>query len=101
MPRTTSSRGIAAAKKANKKPRNTDKEYKNYHSSPEQKKKRAARNKARRQLMKEGKVSKGDGMDVHHKKPLAKGGSNDRGNLAVVPKSKNRSFKRTKKAKMA
>lgn len=81
-------------------PRNYRKEYDNYQGSEEQKKKRAARNKARRQLMREGKVSKGDGMDVHHKKPLAKGGKNGRGNLAVVPKSKNRSFKRTTKAKM-
>jgi hypothetical protein len=81
-------------------PRNYRKEYDNYQGSEEQKKKRAARNKARRQLEREGKVSKGDGNDVHHKKPLAKGGKNGRSNLAVVPKSKNRSFKRTAKAKM-
>lgn len=99
MPRTTSSRGIQAAKKTAKK-RNLDKEYKNYHSSPEQKKKRAARNAARRQLEKEGKVRKGDGKDVDHVKPLAKGGSNARSNLRVKPKSANRSFKRTKSAKM-
>jgi hypothetical protein len=81
-------------------PRNYRKEYDNYQGSEEQKKKRAARNKARRQLEREGKVSKGDGKDVHHKKPLAKGGKNGRSNLAVVDKSKNRSFKRTTKAKM-
>ena len=52
-------------------PRNYRKEYDNYQGSEEQKKKRAARNKARRQLEREGKVSKGDGKDVHHKKPLA------------------------------
>lgn len=80
--------------------RNYRKEYDNYQGSEEQKKKRAARNKARRQLEREGKVSKGDGKDVDHKKPLAKGGSNERSNLTAVPKSKNRSFKRTTKAKM-
>lgn len=80
--------------------RNYRKEYDNYQGSEEQKKKRAARNKARRQLEREGKVSKGDGKDVDHKKPLAKGGSNSRSNLKAVPKSKNRSFKRTTKAKM-
>lgn len=80
--------------------RNYRKEYDNYQGSEEQKKKRAARNKARRQLEREGKVSKGDGKDVDHKKPLAKGGSNARSNLKAVPKSKNRSFKRTTKAKM-
>lgn len=76
-------------------------EYAKYHSSEEQKKKRAARNAARRMMEKEGKVSKGDGNDVDHKVPLAKGGSNARSNLAVKPASKNRSFKRTKKARMA
>jgi len=81
--------------------RDYKKEYANYQGTPEQKKKRAARNKARRQMEREGKVSKGDGMDVHHAKPLAKGGSNDRSNYKVVAKSKNRSFKRTSKAKMA
>ena len=43
------------------------KEYKNYHSRPEQIKKRSSRNKARRLLMKLGKAKKGDGKDVHHK----------------------------------
>ena len=80
--------------------RNYRKEYDNYQGSEEQKKKRAARNKARRQLEREGKVSKGDGKDVDHKKPLATGGSNARSNLKAVPKSTNRSFKRTPTAKM-
>lgn len=75
-------------------------EYDNYHAKPEQKKKRAARNKARATMEKAGKVKKGDGKDVDHKKPLAKGGSNKKSNLRVTPKSKNRSFKRTKGAKM-
>jgi hypothetical protein len=80
--------------------RNYKKEYDNYHAKPEQKKKRAARNSARATMEKAGKVKKGDGKDVDHKRPLAKGGSNKKSNLRVTPKSKNRSFKRTKGAKM-
>jgi hypothetical protein len=51
-------------------------------------------------LMKEGKVAKGDGVDVHHVKPMAKGGKTAVGNLTAMPKSKNRSFPRTRKAGM-
>lgn len=82
-------------------PRNYKSEYANYHSKSEQKKKRAKRNSARRQLEREGKVRKGDGKDVNHKKPLAKGGSNNRSNLQVTSRKKNRSFKRTRNARMA
>jgi len=81
--------------------RNYRKEYDNYQGTDKQKKNRAKRNAARREMEKAGKVSKGDGKDVAHKKPLAKGGSNEKSNLTVSSKSKNRSFKRTKKAKMA
>jgi hypothetical protein len=49
--------------------------------------------------MREGKVRKGDGMDVDHVKPLSKGGTNADG-LRVKPKSKNRSFKRTSSGAM-
>ena len=76
------------------------KEYDNYQSRPEQIKKRDARNAARRELEKEGRVRKGDGKDVDHVKPFAKGGSNARSNLRVVDKSTNRSFARTKSAGM-
>lgn len=75
--------------------RNFRNEYDAYHSKPEQIKKRTARTLARRRLMKQGKVSKGDGMDVDHVTPLSKGGSSSDSNLRVVPKSKNRSFPRT------
>ena len=50
---------------------------------PERVKERAKRNKARRELMREGKVSKGDGKVVDHKQPLTKGGSTARSNLRV------------------
>ena len=80
-------------------PRDYSKERK-YDSKPEVKKKRALRNKARRKLMKEGVVRKGDGKDVDHKKALSKGGGNGRSNLRAVSASKNRSYARTKSGKM-
>lgn len=67
-----------------------------YNARPEQVKKRAARNKARAELMKEGLVKKGDGKDVDHKVPLDRGGSNDRSNLRVVSQTKNRGWRRGK-----
>lgn len=74
--------------------RNYKKEYQNYHASEEQKKNRAKRNQARRQATADGKVTKGDGKDIDHKKPLSKGGSNSKSNRRVVSASSNRSFKR-------
>ena len=73
--------------------RNYRKEYDNYHSKPAQKKKRAARNAARRKLEAGGRVKKGSDMDVHHidGNPL----NNSAKNLRVMHKSKNRSFART------
>lgn len=70
------------------------KEYDQYHGTEEQKKNRAKRNAARRKLKDQGRVRKGDGKDVDHKKPLSKGGSNGSGNLSVKKASANRSFKR-------
>jgi len=71
-------------------------EYAKYQGTPEQKKRRAQRNAARRQLEKEGVVHKGDGKDVDHKRKISKGGTNKRSNLHAVSKSKNRSFARNK-----
>lgn len=78
------------------KPRPYAHEYATYDGTPAVKKKRAQRNKARRMLEREGVVSKGDGKDVDHKKPLSKGGTTTRSNLRAVPASKNRSFARNK-----
>jgi hypothetical protein len=50
-------------------------------------------------MVAEGKAHKGDGKDVHHVTPLAKGGMG-KSKLAVIPAGKNRSFARTKSAKM-
>lgn len=63
-------------------------DYKNFQSSPKAKKERAARNKARATLMKEGKVHKGDGRDIDHKNGNAL--DNRRSNWKVMSKSRNR-----------
>jgi 5-methylcytosine-specific restriction endonuclease McrA len=75
------------------KPRNYKQEEK-YEDSPEQVKNRVARNKARRDAMKAGKVHKGDGKEVDHVIPLSKGGTNTTKNLRVKSASANRSFSR-------
>jgi hypothetical protein len=80
--------------------RDYKKQRENYDGTEEQKKKRAARNAARAKLEREGKVRKGDGKHVDHKKPLSKGGSNSRGNLRVVDGKKNMSFARKKNGSM-
>ena len=69
--------------------RNFRDEYLSYHASPEQKKRRAQRNAARRKMERAGHVRKGDGKDVHHKNGM----SNHSSNLAVLPRSVNRSIK--------
>ena len=63
-------------------------EYQRYGSKPEQKKNRAARNTARRRLIKAGVKKKGDGKDVHHKDGNPR--NNSRSNLTVVSRSSNR-----------
>jgi hypothetical protein len=81
-------------------PRDYKKEYANYQGKPEQIENRTKRNSARRDMERKGLVTKGDGKDVDHKTPIAKGGGNGKGNLRVVPKGQNRSFARTKTAGM-
>lgn len=68
--------------------------------SPERKKARRERNRARYQLMKQGKVKKGDGKEVDHKVPLSYGGSNSPRNLRVRPASANHSYQRNSKGGM-
>lgn len=53
---------------------------------------RMERQKARREMDKNGVDRKG--KDIDHKKPLSKGGSNAKSNLRLVTPSENRSFKR-------
>lgn len=76
--------------------RDYKKEYKNYQGTPEQKKKRASRGRARYSLMKKGRVRLGDGMDVDHKNTNAN--DNSPTNLRVQSKHANRSYPRNKHA---
>ena len=76
--------------------RNYKSEYKNYHSSPKQKKNRASRNSARSALTKVGVVRKGDGKDVNHKNGNPR--DNSKKNLSVTTKRSNRSFPRNRNA---
>ena len=71
--------------------RNYDEEYKRYHKSPKQKKRRAQRNKSRGEAVKAGRARLGDGKDVDHI-------NHDTASkkTRVVSKSTNRSFPRTK-----
>jgi hypothetical protein len=79
-----------------KKPRDYKSEYANYQGKPEQIKNRSERNQARAIMVKKGVAHKGDGLDVDHSKPIAKGGGNGKGNLRMKTKSANRSFARTR-----
>jgi len=51
--------------------------------SKKRKEQRKARGRARTKMENAGKVKKGDGKHVDHKKPLRKGGSNSKANLRV------------------
>lgn len=62
-----------------------------YAARPEQKKRRAQRNAARRKMIALGHAKKGDGKDVHHRN--RKTSDNRRKNLAVISRRKNRSMK--------
>jgi len=60
-----------------------------YAALAAQKQKRAGRTKARRLMVRKGRVSKGDGKDVHHRDGNPKNSSP--GNLQVLSKKRNRS----------
>ncbi len=61
-----------------------------YNSTPEAKKDRAARNKARREAIRDGRVKKGDGKDIDHKNGNPR--DNRKSNTQVMSKSKNRAL---------
>lgn len=67
--------------------RNYKKEYKKFQATPDQKKKRAERNKARRKALKKGTVSKGDSIDMSHTKNgvVKKHRSLNRGSKSDMP----------------
>lgn len=74
----------------------TDRNYKKEaatEAKPEQVKDRVARNEARSQMEKAGKVHKGDGKEVDHKTPIGgKANKNNygKGNLQVISREANR-----------
>jgi hypothetical protein len=74
--------------------RDYKKEVAKYTSRPSVIHKRVEQNKARRIMMKAGKVHKGDGKDVDHKQMLSHGGTSARANLRVRSAHDNRSFSR-------
>lgn len=63
--------------------------------SPEEVRKRVARNKARREAIREGTVKKGDGKEIDHKKMLDQGGSTTKSNQRVTTASKNRAWRKS------
>ena len=67
-----------------------------YNARPDQVKKREARNNARAEMERAGKVHKGDGKDVDHKTPLKNGGSNAKSNLEVKSQTANRGWRKGK-----
>lgn len=71
-----------------KKKRNYRKEYDEYHGTKAQKKRRAARNKARASAERSGRVRKGDGKEVHHPNAKRKGGLGKK--TRVISKKANR-----------
>lgn len=64
-----------------------------YQARPDQVANRVKRNQARAEAIKDGRVKKGDGKDIDHKKMLSKGGSNAKANTRVVSASRNRGWR--------
>lgn len=65
-----------------------------YNARPENVEKRVKNNAARKEAMASGKVHKGDGKDVDHKRPLDQGGGNNADNLRVVDAAQNRGWRK-------
>ena len=68
--------------------RDYEKEYREYHGTPEQKKNRASRNAARNKAMKQGRVRKGDGKEIDHRDGNPR--NNSPSNLQVMTRTANR-----------
>lgn len=66
--------------------RDYKKEYSTYHAKAQQKKNRAKRNAARREMG----LRKGDPREVDHRVPLSKGGGNQKANLKIMSRVANR-----------
>jgi len=77
--------------------RNYKNEYRKYQGTPEQLKRRAGRNAARRNAIRNGTAAVGDGKDVHHVDGNPR--NNNPRNTRVISASNNRSFARDKNAR--
>lgn len=77
--------------------RNYKEEYRRYHGKPEQIRNRAKRNAARRDMEDKGRVHKGDGKEVDHRRALINGGSNAEENLRIISRRANRGYRRDSK----
>jgi hypothetical protein len=73
--------------------------YRDYQGTPEQIKKRAQRNAARRLMEKSHGKSALSGKDVHHVRAIRHGGGNSPSNLAISTVAKNRGWETKKKRK--
>lgn len=78
------------------KPRDYAKEYREYHSKPEQVKNRAQRNAARREYKKDNPGVNIEGKDIDHKKRIDHGGTNSKSNLRVSSVKANRDWRKGK-----
>lgn len=67
--------------------------YEKYHASPKAIAQRSQRNKDRKACG----LKKGDPRECDHIKPLSKGGKGGKGNIRVVSRKTNRSYKRDAK----
>lgn len=76
------------------KPRNYRAEYDNYQGTEEQKKNRAARNKARRDAIKVHGKTALKGKDVGHKTALINGGGTSKGNTKLQSEKANRGWRK-------
>ncbi len=70
------------------------KEYREYHSKPEQVENRAQRNAARREYKKDNPNVNIEGRDIDHKKRIAHGGTNSESNLRVASIKVNRGWRK-------
>lgn len=82
--------GETRSKTAHRTPGQIHREARTYNHRPEQIHNREERNKARAAQEKAGRVHKGDGMEVDHKRSLVDGGSNAPSNQRVVTRKVNR-----------
>lgn len=64
-----------------------------YNKRPDVQDKRVEQNRARRHALADGKVHKGDGTNVDHKKPLDAGGSGADSNTRVVSEKFNKGWR--------